>query len=80
MDFLVEFYDINNNYIPVDVLATKSFTGGNDFPSSDKLLTFESDRNAFRFSSGSIGNPPFQQIQFKTSTCCAINSFVIPLN
>ena len=67
-DFKFEFYDINNNYIPVDVLATKAFTGGNDFPSSDKLLTFESDRNAFRFSSGSIGNPPFQQIQFKTST------------
>ncbi len=65
-DFKFEFYDINNNYIPVDVLATKAFTGGNDFPSSDKLFTFESDRNAFRFTSGSIGNPPFQQIQFKT--------------
>jgi len=58
-DFKFEFYDINNNYIPVDVFATKAFTGGNDFPSSDKLLTFESDRNAFRFTSGSIGNPPF---------------------
>ena len=65
-DFKFEFYDINNNYIPVDVLATKAFTGGNDFPGSDKLFTFESDRNAFRFTSGSIGNPPFQQIQFKT--------------
>ena len=67
-DFKFEFYDINNNYIPVDVTSTKAFTGGNDFPSSDKLLTFESDRNAFRFTSGSIGNPPFQQIQFKTRT------------
>jgi len=67
-DFKFEFYDINNNYIPVDVTTTKAFTGGNDFPSSDKLMTFESDRNAFRFSSGSIGNPPFQQIQFKTRT------------
>jgi len=66
-DFRFEFYDINNNFIPVNVLTTKEFDGGNDFPSSDKLLTFESDRNAFRFSSGSIGNPPFQQIQFKTS-------------
>jgi len=65
-DFKFEFYDINNNYIPVDVTTTKAFTGGNDFPSSDKLFTFESDRNAFRFTSGSIGNPPFQQIQFKT--------------
>ena len=66
-DFRFEFYDVNNNFIPVDVLATKEFDGGNDFPTSGKLFTFESDRNAFRFSSGSIGNPPFQQIQFKTS-------------
>ena len=66
-DFRFEFYDINNNFIPVEVKATKEFDGGNDFPTSGKLFTFESDRNAFRFSSGSIGNPPFQQIQFKTS-------------
>ena len=66
-DFIFEFYDVNNNFIPVEVKATKEFDGGNDFPSSGKLFTFESDRNAFRFSSGSIGNPPFQQIQFKTS-------------
>ena len=66
-DFKFEFYDINNNFIPVDVSATKEFDGGNDFPTSGKLFTFESDRNAFRFTSGSIGNPIFQQIQFKTS-------------
>jgi len=66
-DFRFEFYDVNNNFIPVDVTATKEFDGGNDFPTSGKLFTFESDRNAFRFSSGSIGNPPFQQLQFKTS-------------
>jgi hypothetical protein len=28
-DFRFEFYDINNNYIPVEVLATKTFSGGN---------------------------------------------------
>jgi len=66
-DFRFEFYDINNNYIPVDVTAVGVFDGGNDFPSSGKLLTFESDRNAFRFSTGSIGNPTNQQIQFKTT-------------
>ena len=27
-DFKFEFYDINNNYIPVDVFATKEFDGG----------------------------------------------------
>jgi hypothetical protein len=66
-DFKFEFYDINNNYIPVDVFATKEFDGGNDFPSSTRLLTMESDRTAFRFSSGSIQNPQNQQIQFKTT-------------
>ena len=64
-DFRFEFYDINNNYIPVDITSTGVFTGGNDFPSSAKLLTFESDRNSFRFSSGSVQNPAGQQIQFK---------------
>jgi hypothetical protein len=67
-DFRFEFYDINNNYIPVDVNASAIFDGGNDFPTSAKLLNFESDRNAFRFSSGSIANPPFQQIQFKITS------------
>ena len=65
-DFRFEFYDINNNYIPVTVTATKDFNGGNDFPTSAKLLTFESDRNAFRYSSGSA-NPESQQIQFKVT-------------
>ena len=64
-DFRFEFYDINNNYIPVDVTAVGVFDGGNDFPTSGKLLTFESDRNAFRFSSGSVQNPTGQQIQLK---------------
>jgi len=63
-DFRFEFYDINNNYIPVDVTSVGVFDGGNDFPTSGKLLTFESDRNAFRFSSGSIANPYNQTIQF----------------
>jgi hypothetical protein len=66
-DFRFEFYDINNNYIPVDVKASKEFTGGNDFPTSGKLLTFESDRNAFRYSSGSA-NPENQQIKFSVTS------------
>ena len=66
-DFRFEFYDINNNYIPVDVFASKAFTGGNNFISSAKLLTFDSDRNSFRFVTGSIGNPTFQTIGFTVS-------------
>lgn len=63
-DYRFEFYDINNNYIPVDVLGSHTFTGGNNFPTNNKLLTFESDRTAFRFSTGSVQNPPNQQIKF----------------
>lgn len=63
-DYRFEFYDINNNYIPVDVLGSHTFTGGNNFSTSGKLLTFESDRTAFRFSTGSVQNPPNQQIKF----------------
>ncbi len=66
-DFRFEFYDINNNYIPVDVNASATFNGGNDFPTSTKILTLQSDRNAFRFFTGSIANPPFQQIGFTTT-------------
>ena len=66
-DFKFEFYDINNNYIPVDVTTSKIFNGGNSFTTTSKLLTFESDRTAFRFSSGSFGNPAFQQIGFKVT-------------
>jgi len=63
-DFKFEFYDINNNYIPVDVKTSKTFNGGNSFTTTSKILTFESDRTAFRFSSGSFGNPAFQQVGF----------------
>jgi hypothetical protein len=66
-DFRFEFYDINNNYIPVDVTAVGTFDGGNDFPTSTKILTINSDRNAFRFVTGSFANPPFQQIGFSTT-------------
>jgi hypothetical protein len=66
-DFKFEFYDINNNYIPVDVKTSKTFNGGNSFTTTSKILTFESDRTAFRFSSGSFGNPAFQQIGFKVT-------------
>ena len=66
-DFRFEFYDINNNYIPVDVVSSATFDGGNDFPTSTKILSLQSDRNAFRFFTGSIANPTFQQIGFTTT-------------
>ena len=63
-NFKFEFYDVNNNFVPVLVTGSANFTGGSN--AVTKLLTFESDRTAFRFSSGSVGNPPFQQVRFKT--------------
>lgn len=63
-NFKFEFYDVNNNYVPVSVTGSANFTGGSN--AITKLLTFESDRTAFRFSSGSVGNPPSQFVKFKT--------------
>jgi hypothetical protein len=68
-DFRFEFYDINNNFIPVEVFATKEFNGGNTADSQAvKFLSFESDRTAFRFTTGSIANPQFQQVGFTVSS------------
>jgi hypothetical protein len=66
-DFKFEFYDINNNYIPVDVTATGIFDGGNEYPTNTKILLLQSDRSSFRFTTGSLANPPFQQIGFTTT-------------
>ena len=63
-DYNFEMYDVNNNYIPVKLEKTVRFTQGNKQTLGTlKLLTFETDRSAFRFYSGSIANPPFQQIR-----------------
>ena len=63
-NFKFEFYDVNNNYVPVLVTGSANFTGGSN--AITKLLTFESDRTAFRFSTGSFANPPNQFVRFKT--------------
>ena len=63
-NFRFEFFDVNNNYVPVIVTGSQTFIGGNNFIANTKLLTFESDRTAFRFSTGSFGNPAFQQVGF----------------
>ncbi len=64
-NFKFEFYDVNNNYVPVLVTGSANFTGGSN--AITKLLTFESDRTAFRFSTGSFANPPNQNVGFKTT-------------
>jgi hypothetical protein len=49
-DFRFEFYDINNNYIPVDVRATYTFTGGNSNTSAtNRFLNLDVNRTSFFF-------------------------------
>jgi hypothetical protein len=64
-NFKFEFYDVNNNYVPVAVTQSAVFTGGN-VAATAKLLTFQTDRSAFRFSTGSFGNPANQTVKFST--------------
>jgi hypothetical protein len=56
-DFLFQFYDINNNYVPVLVEETKTFEGGN-LNAIQKRLELIPSANYFQFDSGSgNGNP-----------------------
>ena len=67
-DFKFEFYDINNNYIPVDVQRTKQFTGGNDISGQITELSLSTNKTVFTFTSGGIADPLVQtDIQFNVS-------------
>ena len=52
-----EFYDINNNYIPVLVEAVKEFNGGN-LQNLQKSLRFNPNALYFTFDSASVPVPP----------------------
>jgi hypothetical protein len=52
-----ELYDINNNYIPVSVEATKTFNGGN-LQTIRKQLKLVPSAGGFQFDSGSNPVPP----------------------
>ena len=52
-----EFYDINNNYIPVLVEETKTFDGGN-LQTIRKQLKLVPSLGGFQFDSGSMPVPP----------------------
>ena len=67
-DFRFDFYDINNNFIPVTVTATKLFDGGNDIPGVGlKSFTLESDLQSFKFDTEGTPNPINQQILFSVN-------------
>jgi len=54
---VIEFYDINNNYIPVLVEETKTFDGGN-LQTIRKQLRLVASSTGFQFDSGSNPVPP----------------------
>jgi len=56
-DYRFEFYDINNNYIPVLVEQNKTFNGGN-IQNLQKSLVFSPRSLTFQFDSGSSPIPP----------------------
>ena len=54
-----EFYDINNNYVPVLVESVKEFNGGN-LQNLQKSLRFNPNALYFTFDSASVPVPPTQ--------------------
>ena len=56
-DYRFEFYDINNNYIPVTVQKTKTFTGGN-LNLFEKSISIVPDNLYFSFDSASNPSNP----------------------
>jgi hypothetical protein len=56
-DFLFQFYDINNNYIPVLVEESKTFDGGN-LNRINKSIELVPSSLYFQFDSGSNGGNP----------------------
>ena len=56
-DFLFQFYDINNNYIPIVVEESKTFNGGN-LNAINKSIELIPSSLYFQFDSGSNGGNP----------------------
>jgi hypothetical protein len=74
-DYRFEFYDINNNYIPVLVEKTKTFDGGN-LNLFEKSIDITADSLYFAFDSASAPSnplPPFQ-IVFNVETTLVTGS------
>ena len=65
-DFKFEFFDINNNYVPIDVFAIKQFVSGN-IKLIDKEIIVDADKNYFSFDSDLIAIPETQQVNISIS-------------
>ena len=72
-NYRFEFYDINNNYIPVKVEASKTFTGGNQ-QALTKTLRLLPNNLYFQFDSASKAVPP-TTINFNIQSTGITSSF-----
>lgn len=75
-DFKFEHFDINNNYIPVDVFATKQFVSGN-IKLIDKEIIVDADKNYFSFDSDLIAIPETQQVNISISKNRVLGNLLI---
>jgi hypothetical protein len=67
-EFRFEFYDVNNNYVPVTVVTSSVFTGGTtleDISATAQFLRVAPDSNVFPF--GYLNNYDFQEVNTFTS-------------
>ena len=72
-DFRFEIYDINNNYVPVKIEGSHTFTGGNDLVVR-RALDLNVSNTAFNFSTGS-SFPQLITVYYTTSGLTGSVSF-----
>jgi hypothetical protein len=65
-DFKFEYFDINNNFVPIDVFAQQQFVSGN-IKLIDKEIVVDADKNYFSFDSDLIAIPETQQVNISVS-------------
>jgi len=75
-DFKFEFFDINNNYVPIDVFTQKQFASGN-LKLIDKEIIVDADKNYFSFDSDLIATPETQQLNIAISKNRVLGNLLI---
>lgn len=75
-DFKLEYYDINNNYVPIQSNTTKTFISGN-IALLGKSAEIEIDTIFFRFDSSSNATPPTQSADIVITKNKFIGSLLI---
>jgi len=73
-DFRVEIYDINNNYIPVKIEKSYTFTGGNDLL-INRNLEVNVSNNSFNFNTASAFPSTILIDYFKTALTGAVSFY-----